>query len=405
VARVAVDRVALLEELKSNLNRLKFSEPLEELFRRYYFRRTIGQVRVAVLSGIILYASFGVLDAVIAPKSKEILWLIRYAVICPAGIIFLLATFRLTDRDELALQRIHSLAVVVAGFGLLGMMMVVPQNKAFLYYAGVMLVIFYTYALSAMRFYHALAGGLFLSLALPLIGFYILSIDTQHRFLVMYYLASTNIVGIPVSYMLERHIRKDFLMALLLIGEMNETARLNAVLRNLSYMDALTGIYNRRKFEEFLKEEWEKAKRMKRPIALLMIDIDRFKSYNDLLGHSMGDECIKKVADAISSNTRKDVDLPARYGGEEFVVVLPGTGVREAGEIAERIRRDVESLGVRHPLGGSVTVSIGVASAVPGILSEARSLVDMADRALYRAKRKGRNRVEAYVSESLTLYS
>ncbi len=399
-----MDRTALLEEFRNNLNRLRFSEPLEELFRRYYFRRTIGQVRVAVLAGIILYASFGVLDAVIAPGSKEILWLIRYAVICPAGIIFLLATFRLTDRDELALQRIHSLAVIVAGFGLLGMMMVVPQGKAFLYYAGVMLVIFYTYALSAMRFYHALAGGLFLSLALPLIGFYLLGIDTQHKFLVMYYLASTNIVGVPVSYMLERHIRKDFLMALLLIGEMNETARLNAVLRNLSYMDALTGIYNRRKFEEFLEEEWDRARRTRGSIALLMIDIDRFKSYNDLLGHSMGDECIRKVASAISSNTRKDVDLPARYGGEEFAVVLPNTDITRAKEVAERIRRDVEALGVEHPLGGSVTVSIGVASAVPDPLSESRSLVDMADRALYAAKRKGRNRVEAYFPESLTIH-
>ncbi|NPA40964.1 MAG: diguanylate cyclase [Aquificae bacterium] len=391
-----MSKEALLRELRENLTLLKFSRHLEDLFRKYYFRRKIWQVRIAILAGIILYASFGVLDALISPNNKEVLWAIRYGVICPAGIIFLLSTFRLKDKDETALQWIHTLAVVVAGFGLLGMMMVVPQDKAYLYYAGVMLIIFYTYTLSAMRFYNALVGGVFLSVVLPFLGFYVFNLDTPYRFHILYYLASTNIIGVPVSYMLERHIRKDFIMALLLMREMNETAKLNRILKNMSYSDPLTGLYNRRKFEEFFEREWERARRYSRPISVIMVDIDFFKLYNDSAGHAEGDMCIKRIAGVLRKNIREGIDLPVRYGGEEFLIVLPETDIKAAFEVGERIRRDVESLKIPHPspeVNGYVTVSVGVASCIPSE-GDKKTLLNGADEALYRAKRGGKNRVE-----------
>jgi diguanylate cyclase (GGDEF)-like protein len=130
-----------------------------------------------------------------------------------------------------------------------------------------------------------------------------------------------------------------------------------------------------------------------------MIDIDFFKKYNDLLGHLEGDECLKKIASTLGRHLRADMDLIARYGGEEFVAVLPETSTVEARKVAERIRRDIESLRIPHPsspVSRYVTVSIGVASMVPMDNLKKEVLLNMADKALYIAKNKGRNRIEVF---------
>lgn len=170
----------------------------------------------------------------------------------------------------------------------------------------------------------------------------------------------------------------------------------NARLETLSAEDPLTGLANRRRFDEHLARQWRQLGRALKPLSIVMVDLDSFKPYNDTLGHLEGDECLARVARVLAASASRAGDLSARYGGEEFALVLSDTDSEGALALAETMRSAVQALGIPHPcsLAGSVvTVSAGVATAIPGESSGPRDLVELADKALYRAKQTGRNRV------------
>ncbi len=162
-------------------------------------------------------------------------------------------------------------------------------------------------------------------------------------------------------------------------------------------VDGLTQIANRRRFDEYLANEWRRNLRMQQPLSLLLCDIDHFKLYNDHYGHQAGDECLRAVAAAISRSCRAS-GLVARYGGEEFAIVLPNTDWVAAVSVAERLRSALAAATIPHaasPVCNRVTLSIGAACKTPQLLeaSEPHSLVEAADRNLYLAKHRGRDRV------------
>ncbi|MBV8667347.1 MAG: diguanylate cyclase [Burkholderiaceae bacterium] len=169
----------------------------------------------------------------------------------------------------------------------------------------------------------------------------------------------------------------------------------NSRFRMLSVTDALTGIANRRSFNETLEAEWRRAARNRQPLALAMIDVDLFKKYNDHYGHQGGDECLRSVAQVLEKNCRRAGDFLARYGGEEFALVSPATDSAGIARVAENMRRELELLALPHALSpyGCVTVSIGVASMIPEEAQQPEVLIAKADKALYDAKAGGRNRV------------
>ena len=169
-------------------------------------------------------------------------------------------------------------------------------------------------------------------------------------------------------------------------------------LRARSYVDGLTGIANRRYFDVALDRELRRAQRLGGPLSLLLTDIDSFKAYNDHFGHQAGDGCLSAVAQALASRLKRPADVAARYGGEEFAAILPDTDAAQARRLAESIREYVASLNLPHAPGAVrpyVTLSIGVASMEKGRLDDAKSLIEAADKALYAAKRGGRDRVVA----------
>lgn len=169
----------------------------------------------------------------------------------------------------------------------------------------------------------------------------------------------------------------------------------NRRLLQLSVVDAVTGIANRRGFDQTLDRVWRSAARHRVDVALLMIDVDFFKPYNDQLGHLAGDQCLRNIAEALSQGLKRPDDFLARYGGEEFSVVLPRTDAAGAGVVAERLRSDIENLGIVHPaspVADHVTISQGVACMLPKRGAAPSILVAMADEALYEAKGSGRNR-------------
>ncbi len=174
-----------------------------------------------------------------------------------------------------------------------------------------------------------------------------------------------------------------------------QLAEANIELQKLAALDALTGIANRRRFDEVMVTEWQRGQRDLKPLSLLMCDVDCFKLYNDSLGHLAGDLCLKKVAAVLTENLKRPADLAARYGGEEFAIVLPETGAEGALALAESCRSKLESLAIEHPHapGGVVTMSIGVATMMPSPQFTITHLIAVADKALYSAKSNGRNRV------------
>lgn len=166
-------------------------------------------------------------------------------------------------------------------------------------------------------------------------------------------------------------------------------------LKSLASLDGLTGLSNRRAFDQTLEQECHRAQRDETAISLMMIDIDEFKTLNDTLGHQAGDDCLKHLARVIGGEALRPGDLAARYGGEEFAVILPATPPRGASMVANRIASGVELLASPHPSSpsGIVTVSIGVGTSNAAISRHPEVLIAAADAALYRAKREGRNRI------------
>ncbi|WP_016952330.1 diguanylate cyclase domain-containing protein [Anabaena sp. PCC 7108] len=176
----------------------------------------------------------------------------------------------------------------------------------------------------------------------------------------------------------------------------------NQQLQLFALLDGLTGVANRRKFDDYLNLEWQRLAREKLPLSLLLCDVDFFKNYNDTYGHLMGDYCLQQIAKTLRLLIKRPADLLARYGGEEFVIILSNTDFHGAIYLAEEIRQEVYNLKITHAksrVDNFVTLSIGVATIFPNLEIATNSFIEIVDKALYAAKAQGRNRI---VSENLT---
>jgi diguanylate cyclase (GGDEF)-like protein len=173
-----------------------------------------------------------------------------------------------------------------------------------------------------------------------------------------------------------------------------ELERANLELDRLSKSDGLTHVANRRHFDEYLQQEWQRMQREQGPLSLILCDIDFFKAYNDTYGHLTGDDCLQKVAAALQRCARRSVDLAARYGGEEFAIILPNTDAEGAEQVAIDIQNEIQDLAIAHrksKVGEILTVSMGVATIIPKNFIAPQMLIETADQGLYQAKDEGRN--------------
>jgi len=196
------------------------------------------------------------------------------------------------------------------------------------------------------------------------------------------------------------YISKPFSSAIVKIRVKNQielrAAREHLV--RLAITDGLTGIANRRQFDEQLAHEWHRASRMNQLLAIVMVDVDWFKNYNDYYGHQAGDDCLRKVANVLTSSAKRVSDFVARYGGEEFALILPTTHAQAALTVANNTCTALKNLALPHALSefGCVTLSAGVAVGTPTVNETAERLVEHADKALYIAKHQGRNQAVLY---------
>lgn len=190
----------------------------------------------------------------------------------------------------------------------------------------------------------------------------------------------------------EMNRRKAREADLLVLNE--RLAEINRELERLSATDSLTGLANRRSFNEFLSREWLRGQREQQPFSVILIDIDHFKKYNDHYGHLEGDVCLQKVSWALQGALCRAGDLLARYGGEEFVAILPNTEIQGAAELAAAFHSHVRELAIPHnasPVSSIITISVGIAGLIPNQSLSSSKVITMADEALYRAKQAGRS--------------
>jgi diguanylate cyclase (GGDEF)-like protein len=256
--------------------------------------------------------------------------------------------------------------------------------------AGTLLVNLYACLFLGLMFYRAAVISVFLVGSYLVMGI-AMQLMSQELFYSAAMLGTAAVIGMIATYNLEHAIRKSFLERNLLF--------------ELAERDGLTGLYNRRIFDNFMRRLWRQSRREETAIEIVLIDIDYFKVYNDLYGHQVGDDTLKKVAQCISKRAKRPFDFCARYGGEEFVLVLYGPPADYAKSVPEQIRQDVLDMAIAHEgsgVGVTVTVSVGVAIARPGSGRSLTGAIQAADEALYLAKKQGRNRVvsmDASISE------
>ncbi|HEX2585472.1 MAG TPA: diguanylate cyclase [Steroidobacteraceae bacterium] len=255
----------------------------------------------------------------------------------------------------------------------------------------IVLVLTSIYLMAGMLFIPALLSGLFVMLSYYVAGS-LANMPTPELFYNVTVLFSANAIGATACYTLERLHRVNFLETRLLAEMANR--------------DGLTGIHNRRAYDEHLQRVWQLAVREEVPVALLLIDIDYFKLYNDHYGHQAGDDCLKRVAALLSSVARRPLDLSARYGGEEFAMILYDARRDYVEDLTTQIRNELRKLEVEHlasKVGRNVTVSIGAACVLPQLSRSTAGWVQLADEALYTAKGSGRDRCVIMDKEYATI--
>ena len=379
---------------RRGLGIFRFVDSLENKFKEYYFLNTLKHVRVALLTGIALFALFGVVDMQLHPNDRNHMWFIRYAVVCPT--IFAGLAFTYLNKYRRFMQPVLWFVMLTGGLGIVGMVYFDPAPMKNYYYSGILLLIMGAFTFVSFRLYYAISWAATTLLAYELVANFATNTDANNIVQNTFSIVATVIIGSFSNCLMENYLRRDFLNTILLSLENEKLQRASEDLRRLSMSDALTTLGNRRHFDLMLDQEWMRAMRSATPISLILFDIDFFKHYNDNYGHQDGDECIRLVAQKLRGVAKRPSDTSARYGGEEFALLLSGTELADAAIIAEACRACVESLRIPHghsSVSAVVTVSAGVATMIPHSDSSRKALVEAADKALYRAKAEGRNRV------------
>lgn len=366
-------------QLKSGFANLRFSALLEKDFREFYVGMNLPRARLSGLIALILALAVTCIDLVLGEPKTSAVNALRLGVLCP-----LLALIGVAI--SLPYGRRYYMQIASVGVTLVGLVVMYITHLAALeghsyLFSGLVLVILYACLFLGLLFHTAIAIATLL-IATHLAMGYALAMPLGQIFYMTAILGAAGVIGGICTYNLEHALRTNFL----------ETRLLN----ELAERDGLTGLYNRRLFDDYIRRIWRQSRRDNVAIQIVFVDIDYFKIYNDLYGHQAGDDCLKRVASTIARCAKRPFDFCARYGGEEFVLVLYGPPEEYARSLPEQIRCDVMDLAIAHEgsrAGNVVTVSVGVALARAGSNRSLTGAIQTADEALYEAKREGRNSV------------
>jgi diguanylate cyclase (GGDEF)-like protein len=375
------DRSAYREQLERGFSSLRFVEPLEQDFRDVDTRTGINQLRVVLTIGLVFGLIFPVWDYFLAgPGFSHYTIPLRAAITQPVLLMMIVATF--FERGQRILTPLGVMAGLAPGFASLFLSSMAAEHGIGSSSIGFVMHVFFVYFFLGLRFRPAIltTGAVFF-------GFFAVGLtDSTSGTTLLYnglFLTFANTIGAVGLYNLEYNKRLGFLEG-----------------RELEYLatrDALTGLANRKAFDEHRRLAWAHCKREQIPLAVALLDVDHFKAYNDTYGHQAGDRCLIAVAQTIAEFPRRPLDMVARYGGEEFVVLLPGCSARDATVLLDDLRSQIAALKLEHtgsPTSPVVSVSAGVAAVEPHATDRSvDGVLQSADTALYEAKSGGRNRV------------
>lgn len=367
-------------QLKHGFSQLRFSEPLEREFRTFFARHNVVRQRGAIIVGIILLLALLPLDMRYLQEDALKYYLFsRIWVTIPLLVLALVLTFRQALRRYFSL--FSQIIITIIGVTTSGVVVYCNRLGQPLPYEGIMLIVMVAFFLGGLYFRQAL----FCAIAIA-VSYAVLSEALLPRALINYhnyfFLCATLLVGAVSAYTLEYQIRIGFLQ--------------RGALRNLAKTDPLTGLYNRGAINQKLNHLVYYAFREKKPITLLLIDVDHFKNFNDFYGHLQGDHCLQRVAEALSACCKRPLDFAGRYGGEEFVVMWFDAQPTEVEAFARRVKEAIEQMAIRHDASGThthVTVSGGMVTGIPASQLQTDKILHQADQCLYRAKESGRNRI------------
>src|SRR5450631_2251427 len=367
-------------QLQTGFPWLTFNPELEPEFRRAHFDENLLHTRVNLCLAAVITIAFSVMDSMIlGAELNRIPNMIHMLVIIPTLLIGLAASFS-AHRHRLY-PPLAMIASSILGLGVAAIQIIATRGGMSILFPCLMLTVIFIYFMGGLIFYHAVAANVIVMLAYLVVGSE-LELPVDEFGYDALALVAANLFGASVVYMHEKTSRMRFLEACLL--------------REMVARDGLTGIQNRRMFDQHIERVWQQAVREEERIAVLLVDIDCFKDYNDRYGHQAGDECLRAVAVSLSQCARRPLDFVARYGGEEFAVVLYEASREYVAEVLTRIQRSIAELNIPHGasrVASRLTVSVGAALILPNSNRTPDGLVQLADEALYSAKEQGRNRV------------
>lgn len=373
-------------QLKEGFPWLRFGRELETVFRRARLEESLGYIRANLLLAIAIAIALSAMDALVLGRALDrIPGTIDVALTVPLLVIVLAASF--SPNRQKIYAPLAVIAFTACGLSQVAIQVVTSLGGAQFLFPAMIVTAMYVYFLAGLDFYAALAVNFLVLVAYLAAGDLTALPATQFGYDALT-LAAANLIGASVAYMQERTSRFRFLEACLL--------------RELVARDGLTGIQNRRMFDQHIQRVWQQAVRDAERIAVLLVDIDCFKEYNDRYGHQAGDECLRAVAATLSHCARRPLDFVARYGGEEFALVLYEASREYVAEVSTRIQRSIAELNFMHeasPVASRLTVSIGAAYILPTASRSPEGLIQLADEALYSAKGQGRNRVVVMEAE------
>jgi diguanylate cyclase (GGDEF)-like protein len=377
-------------QLRAGFPWLTFSPELESAFRRAHFDENLPHTRVNFCLAAIITVAFSAMDSVVlGPELNRIPSMIHMLVILPTLLIGLAASF--SAQRHRIYPPLALIASTLLGLGVTAIQIIATRGGVSLLFPCLMLTIVFTYFLAALIFYHAVAVNVIVMFVYLVAGTVLQLPGREFAYDALTIIAA-NLFCASVVYMHEKISRLRFLEACLL--------------RDMVARDGLTGIQNRRMFDQHIQRVWQQAVREEERVAVLLADIDCFKDYNDRYGHQAGDECLRAVAVSLSQCARRPLDFVARYGGEEFAVVLYEASREYVAEVLTRIQRSIAELNIPHEasrVASRLTVSIGAAFILPSSSRTYEGLIQLADEALYGAKEQGRNCVVVLEAEYHTL--
>ena len=373
---------------------------MEKVFQEEMDEVRLRRNRLTGLTAVIIYGLFAVTDRVQLPDLYKQAWAIRFLLVIP---LLALCSIGISRVSRVVVREILLAAMGVIVAASIGWIACLSSYQ----YAGRLtiglgLVLLFNSIVLSLRFRSALASATISGFIFGASHAYMHSVTGEPvsfgAWVVFMAYVAISLIG---NFRTDQDQRRAFLATAREHERNEELSHAVALLGKLSAEDPLTQLANRREFDRRLALEWGRARRGGYPVALILADVDFFKSYNDRYGHPAGDACLKRVAGVLRSVPQRSSDLAARLGGEEFGILLPSTTIEDATQLAEQMRKAVLALEIPHEASGvspMVTISFGVAAIQPGMRSDSAELLAGADAALYKAKKEGRNQVALYTA-------